>query len=402
MLRFGQPVRDLIGAPGLYAKVPFIDTVVYIDKRILALDNERQEVLVADNQRLEVDAFVRYRIADPLLFYQSVFNVKGANAQLGGMLNSALRRTLSEASIVDIVRDKRDALMADIRDQVQGGRRALRPRGRRRAHQARRPAAGEFRGGVPPHAGRAPAARRDVPRAGLAAEPADQGRRRRQGDGDDRRRPSSSPTRSAARATASATAFSPRPTARTPSSSPSIARCRPMRPAFKGDTRAILSPKSDFFRYFSTPTPPTPASGADGGRRRRRTRRRRSDMRDFGAAIGLVFAIEGLLLAGFTETMRKRMAEVARQNPGRLALASASARRCSGCPSSGPRERCFSALGGAPLRRVTDMIAGQVAYNRGAKPRDSGERTPCVLITSMRRPVPTLQARGARLDASRR
>ncbi len=121
VLRFGKPVSDLIGTQGLHARVPFIDSVVYIDKRILALDNERQEVLVAENQRLEVDAFVRYRIADPLLFYQSVFNVKGADAQLGGMLNSALRRTLSEASIVDIVRNRRDALMADIRDQVKAG-----------------------------------------------------------------------------------------------------------------------------------------------------------------------------------------------------------------------------------------------------------------------------------------
>ena len=59
VLRFGQPVRDLIGAPGLYFKWPFIDAVVYIDKRILALDDERQEVLVSDNQRLEVDAFSR-------------------------------------------------------------------------------------------------------------------------------------------------------------------------------------------------------------------------------------------------------------------------------------------------------------------------------------------------------
>ena len=121
VLRFGQPVRDLIDAPGLYAKWPFVDSVVYIDKRILALDDERQEVLVADNQRLEVDAFIRYRISDPLKFYQSVFNIQGANSQLGGMLNSALRRTLSEASISDIVRTKRDALMADIRDQVKVG-----------------------------------------------------------------------------------------------------------------------------------------------------------------------------------------------------------------------------------------------------------------------------------------
>ena len=108
VFRFGQPVGDIVDAPGLHAKVPFIDNVIYIDKRILALDNERQEVLVADNQRLEVDAFVRYKIEEPLLFYQSVLNIQGAGAQLGGMLNSALRRTLSEASISDIVRTKRD------------------------------------------------------------------------------------------------------------------------------------------------------------------------------------------------------------------------------------------------------------------------------------------------------
>ena len=77
MLRFGQPVRDLIDAPGLYVKWPFVDSVIYIDKRILDLDESRQEVLVADNQRLEVDAFVRYRIADPLRFYQSVGRSRG-------------------------------------------------------------------------------------------------------------------------------------------------------------------------------------------------------------------------------------------------------------------------------------------------------------------------------------
>ena len=121
VLRFGQPVGDVIDAPGLHFKAPLIDQVVYIDKRILALDDERQEVLVAENQRLEVDAFVRYRIVDPLVFYQSVGTVAGADAQLGGMLNSALRRSLSEASILDIVRERRDALMADIRDQMKTG-----------------------------------------------------------------------------------------------------------------------------------------------------------------------------------------------------------------------------------------------------------------------------------------
>jgi membrane protease subunit HflC len=121
VLRFGQPVGDVIDASGLHAKVPFIDNVVYIDRRILSLDNDRQEVLVAENQRLDVDTFVRYRISDPLLFFQSVGTVAGAESQLGGLLNSALRRVLSEASILDIVRDKREPLMAAIRERTKEG-----------------------------------------------------------------------------------------------------------------------------------------------------------------------------------------------------------------------------------------------------------------------------------------
>ena len=94
---------------------------------------------------------------------------------------------------------------------------------------------------------------------------------------------------------------------------------------FKGDTRAILSPKSDFFRYFSTPTPPRRADGSTrarppGPRPSAGRRAARLQMRDFGAAIGLVFAIEGLLMAGFTETMRKRMARCARLDSEAAAL----------------------------------------------------------------------------------
>jgi membrane protease subunit HflC len=254
VLRFGKPVSDLIGTPGLHTRVPFIDSVVYIDKRILALDNERQEVLVAENQRLEVDAFVRYRIADPLLFYQSVFNVKGADAQLGGMLNSALRRTLSEASIVDIVRNRRDALMADIRDQVKAG-------------------AARFgldivdvrikRADLPPENSEAVFRRMQAERQRLAATFRAQGSQQSQqikanadatvtvtvaqaqqqseqirGEGD------------AERNRIFAEAYGADPDF--------FAFYRSMQAydaAFKSDTRAILSPKSDFFRYFSNPFP---------------------------------------------------------------------------------------------------------------------------------------------------
>jgi len=268
VLRFGQPVRDLIDAPGLYLKWPFIDTVVYIDKRILALDSEPQEVLVSDNQRLDVDAYVRYRIADPLLFYQSVFDIRGADAQLGGMLNSALRRTLSEASITDIVRDKRDALMADIRDQMIAGakrfglevvdvriKRANLPAENaeavfRRMQTERQQRAASYRaqGSQESQQIKAEADRKVTVILAQAQQQAQQIR----GEGDGERN----------RIFADAYGADP----------DFFAFYRSMQ-AYEnsfanGRTRALISPKSDFFRYFSTPTPapetaPTPAPSAN-------------------------------------------------------------------------------------------------------------------------------------------
>ena len=262
VLRFGKPVSDIIGAPGLHTRVPFIDSVVYIDKRILSQDNDRQEVLVAENQRLEVDAFVRYRIADPLLFYQSVFDVKGANSQLGGMLNSALRRTLSEASIVDIVRNRRDALMADIRDQVKGGaarfgldivdvrikRADLPPENSeavfRRMQAERQRLAATFRaqGSQQSQQIKADADAKVTVTVAQAQQQSEQIR----GEGD------------AERNHIFAQAYGADPDF--------FAFYRSMQAydaAFKSDTRAIISPKSDFFRYFSNPVPtPTPTPSA--------------------------------------------------------------------------------------------------------------------------------------------
>ncbi len=120
VLRFGNPVaeRGVIKTPGLHAKVPFIESVVRIDNRILDLESPKQEVLASDNQRIEVDAFVRYRVTDPLLFYQTVATVRRANDQLASVLNSALRRVLGEATLLAIVRDSRSALMEEIARQV--------------------------------------------------------------------------------------------------------------------------------------------------------------------------------------------------------------------------------------------------------------------------------------------
>ena len=270
ILRFGQPVRDLIDAPGLYFKWPFVDTVVYIDKRILALDNERQEVLVSDNQRLEVDAFVRYKIDDPLLFYQSVTDTRGADAQLGGMLNSALRRTLSGASITDIVRDKRDALMADIKDQMITGakrfglqvidvriKRADLPAENseavfRRMQTERQQRAASYRaqGSQQSQQIKAEADRKVT----VITAQAQQQSEKIRGEGDGER------NRIFAEAYGADPEF--------------FAFYRSMQ-AYQnsfanGQTRALISPKSDFFRYFSTPTPapeaataPSPPAKAD-------------------------------------------------------------------------------------------------------------------------------------------
>ncbi|MGA8600838.1 MAG: protease modulator HflC, partial [Beijerinckiaceae bacterium] len=120
VLRFGEPVagRGLITEPGLHFKIPFVETVVLLDNRILDLESPKQEVLASDNQRIEVDAFVRYRIVDALRFYQTVGTVDRANNQLASVLNSAVRRVLGEATQTQIVRDDRANLMRRIREQV--------------------------------------------------------------------------------------------------------------------------------------------------------------------------------------------------------------------------------------------------------------------------------------------
>jgi membrane protease subunit HflC len=117
VLRLGKP-QPPITEPGLHVKAPFIDTVVYIDKRILDLEAPAQEVIASDQKRLVVDAFARYKITDSLRFYQTLGSINGANSQLAILLNSALRRVLGEATFIQVVRDQRAQLMARIRGLI--------------------------------------------------------------------------------------------------------------------------------------------------------------------------------------------------------------------------------------------------------------------------------------------
>ena len=117
VVRLGNPL-PVVTQPGLHVKLPLVDSVIYVDKRILDLENASEEVTVAEDKRLMVDAFARYRVTDALKFYQSVGTVEGANLRLAPFLNSALRAALGKATLIQVVRDRRDQLMAQVRDQL--------------------------------------------------------------------------------------------------------------------------------------------------------------------------------------------------------------------------------------------------------------------------------------------
>jgi modulator of FtsH protease HflC len=117
VLEFGKPVR-IISDAGLYWKLPVVQTVQYFDKRILDLDMPEQELQASDQKRIKVDAFARYRIIDPLLFYQSMRDERNVRTRLGPVLDASLRRVVGSAVLTDLVRDQREALMKKIAAQV--------------------------------------------------------------------------------------------------------------------------------------------------------------------------------------------------------------------------------------------------------------------------------------------
>jgi membrane protease subunit HflC len=117
VVQLGKPVR-VVTDPGLHAKIPLVESVLTFDKRILDLEAAPQELIASDQKRLVVDAFARYRIVNVLKFYQTLGNIEGAKIQLGNLMSSSLRRVIGDASFLDVVKDKRDQLMARIREQV--------------------------------------------------------------------------------------------------------------------------------------------------------------------------------------------------------------------------------------------------------------------------------------------
>jgi len=117
VLQFGDPKR-VIAEPGLQVKIPFIQNVVYLDRRILSLDPQPEEVIASDQKRLIVDAYARFRIVDPLKFYVSVGNEMVARSRLATIINSRLRSVLGQHSLATLLSEDRTRQMAIIQDGV--------------------------------------------------------------------------------------------------------------------------------------------------------------------------------------------------------------------------------------------------------------------------------------------
>ena len=104
--------------PGLHVKLPFIQNAIYIDRRVLDFDAEPQEVILGDQKRLVVDAFARYKILDPLRFYQSVGSEELLRGRIDTILDASLRKVLGEVPLFTVLSADRAALMNSIRDQA--------------------------------------------------------------------------------------------------------------------------------------------------------------------------------------------------------------------------------------------------------------------------------------------
>jgi modulator of FtsH protease HflC len=124
LLQFGKPVRVInqpgFNQPGLETKIPFVQNVVFFDKRLLDVEPPPEEVIAADQKRAIVDTYTRYRITDPLRFYQTVDNEDAVRARLSAMVNSSMRQVIGKVPLSALLSVQRAPIMHEIRDEVRG------------------------------------------------------------------------------------------------------------------------------------------------------------------------------------------------------------------------------------------------------------------------------------------
>ncbi len=124
VFRFGEPKSQYTSA-GLKFKIPFAESVNFIDKRNRNLEQAQTEIIARNQERLIVDAFARYRITDPLLFYQSVRTERDGEDRLGPQFEDSIRAVLGEVTVDEIISERRSELMLRIRELLSGSARPL-------------------------------------------------------------------------------------------------------------------------------------------------------------------------------------------------------------------------------------------------------------------------------------
>lgn len=117
VLQFGEPKR-VIAQPGLHFKIPVAEDVYYYDSRILDLDPQGQDMSLIDQRRINVDSFARYKIVDPLKFYQTVLTESAFRDRFGNILNGSVRDALGRTDLGDILGAKRQDVMHEITTAV--------------------------------------------------------------------------------------------------------------------------------------------------------------------------------------------------------------------------------------------------------------------------------------------
>tara|TARA_B100000749_G_C18426147_1_gene465768 strand:+ start:825 stop:1694 length:870 start_codon:yes stop_codon:yes gene_type:complete len=113
VLQFGEPIR-VVKDPGLQFKIPLVQNVEYFDKRLLLFDNPVEEIISADKKRLIVDSFARYRIEDPLRYFQTIRFESTLTNRLGSIINDSLRQVLGRVPLKSVISEKRSALLEEV------------------------------------------------------------------------------------------------------------------------------------------------------------------------------------------------------------------------------------------------------------------------------------------------
>lgn len=124
VVRLGKPLTQR-NDPGLYFKIPMVDTLIFFEKRLISLEPPSEQVILGDQKRIEAGTYTRFRISDPLTFYQAVGTVEQGQMRLAEIISSAVRRELGRVKLIDLLTQKRETVIDSVRTEVTDQSKAL-------------------------------------------------------------------------------------------------------------------------------------------------------------------------------------------------------------------------------------------------------------------------------------